>query len=60
MKDPRLSFVNNMSTALEVFRGKHAPVAFMLARIPYETVEDRDAIIGAASVILGGEASGAA
>jgi len=49
-----------MSTALEVFRGKHAPVAFMLARIPYETVEDRDSIIGAASVILGGEASGAA
>ena len=53
-KDPRLSFVQNMGMAMDSFGDKDIPVAYMLSRVSYDSVEDRDAIFGIAATIVGG------
>jgi hypothetical protein len=57
-KDSRLSFVQNMGMAMDAFGDQHLPVAYMLARASYDSVEDRDAIYGVAVSILGGGMNG--
>lgn len=52
--DPRLSFVQNMGMAMDAFGDSNIPVAYMLSRVSYDSVEDRDAVFGIAANILGG------
>lgn len=53
-KDSRLSFVQNMGLAMDAFGDRHIPVAYMLSRVSYDSVEDRDAVFGVAISVLGG------
>lgn len=57
-RDSRLSFVQNMSMAMDAFGDTNIPVAFMLSRVAYDSVEDRDAVFGVAISVLGGGANG--
>jgi len=40
-----LSFVNNMAKAIEAVGLRNTPVAYGLALVPWESVEERDATL---------------
>ena len=57
-RDSRLSFVQNMGLAMDAFGDTNIPVAYMLSRVSYDSVEDRDAVFGVAVSVLGGGMNG--
>jgi hypothetical protein len=54
MSDPRLSFVENMSLAMDVLGDRYIPLGYMLSRMTYDSVEERDAVFGTARQVIGG------
>jgi hypothetical protein len=48
-----LSFINNMAKAIEAVGLRNTPIAYGLAMVPWESPEDRDAVLAKL-----GEASG--
>ena len=50
--DKTLGFVENLSTAIDVLGLEHAPTAFVLARIPWESADDRDLFLADALAAL--------
>lgn len=54
MKDPELSFVNNISFAMDAMGEKNIPTAWVLSRVSYDSVEERNAVMMLAGKLLGG------
>jgi len=40
-----LSFVNNVAAGVEKVGLRNAPLVYALAQVPWETVDDRDAVL---------------
>ena len=53
MSDYRLSFVHNMASAMDHLGVTNIPVGYMLSRIPYDSIEDRESVMSTAAVALG-------
>lgn len=41
----QLSFVNNVARGVETLGVEHAPLIYALAKVRWESVEDRDAVL---------------
>lgn len=53
MSDYRLSFVHNIAAAMDHLGVHNIPVGYMLSRISYESLEDRESVMTMAAVALG-------
>lgn len=52
MADHTMSFVENISAAVDALGLQNAPTAFVLARIPWESREDRDKFLAESAMAI--------
>lgn len=51
MKDPRVNFVDNIASGIDRLGLAKAPVVYALARVPWDSAEDRDAFFDTVSKV---------